>query len=127
VLLLVDGENIAVGTPRIDDVKVGATVVEHILGPKIVVFKYSPRKRIRVKRGHRQQYTRLMIDEIIAAKPAKKAKADTEEAKPKVEAPSKSPAKKEASSPKKKTETKKSTTDKKPAAKKSSTKKSSEK
>jgi len=127
VLLIVDGEKITVGTPRIDGVKVSGTVVEHVLGPKIVVFKYSPRKRIRVKRGHRQQYTRLMVDGIVTEKPVKKTKADTEEAKPEAKSSPKSPAKKKASSTKKKTETKKSSTDKKPAAKKTSTKKSSEK
>jgi large subunit ribosomal protein L21 len=127
VLLVVDEKKITVGTPTVKGVKISGTVVEHVLGPKIVVFKYSPRKRIRVKRGHRQQYTRLMIDGIVAEKPVKKTKADTEEAKPKVKSSPKSPAKKKASSTKKKTETKKSSTDKKPAAKKTSTKKSSEK
>jgi len=127
VLLVVDGEKITVGTPKVEDVKVGATVVEHVLGPKIISFKYSPRKRIRVKRGHRQQYTRLMIDGIGTEKPGKKTKADNEEAKPKVKAAPKSPAEKKASPTKKETETKKSSTDKKPAAKKTSTKKSSEK
>lgn len=127
VLLLVDGEKVTVGTPKVKDLKVGATVVEHVRGPKIVVFKYSPRKRIRVKRGHRQQYTRLMIDKILSVTPPKKAKAENEESKPKVETSPKSPAKKKASSTKKKTETQKSSTDKKPAVKKSSTKESSEK
>jgi len=128
VLLVVDEDNISVGTPTVDGVKVGATVVEHVLGPKIVVFKYSPRKRIRVKRGHRQQYTRLMVDEIVAGKPAKKAKADEKaESKPEAEMVEKSPAAKKASPSKKTTESKKSSTAKKPAAKKTSTKKSSEK
>jgi len=134
VLLVVDGDNISVGTPRVDGVKVGATVVEHVKGPKIVVFKYSPRKRIRVKRGHRQQYTRLRVDEIVAGKPAKKAKAEEKaEPEPKAETAKKSPEAKKAStttkasSTKKKTEPKKTSTAKKPAAKKTSTEKSSEK
>ncbi len=128
VLLVVDGDNISVGTPKVDGVKVGATVVEHVKGPKIVVFKYSPRKRIRVKRGHRQQYTRLMVDKIAAGKPAKKAKAEEKpESQPKAETAKKSSEAKKASSTKKKTEPKKTSTAKKPAAKKTSTKKSSEK
>ena len=64
VLLLVDGEKVSVGTPNVKKANVKATVVEHIKGPKLVVFKYSPKKRIRVKNGHRQQYTRLKIDTI---------------------------------------------------------------
>jgi large subunit ribosomal protein L21 len=40
------------------------TVVDHIKGPKIDRFKYRPKKRIRVRGGHRQQYTRLLIDFI---------------------------------------------------------------
>lgn len=64
VLLLVDGETISVGTPTVAKATVKATVVDDIKGPKLVVFKYRPKKRIRVKTGHRQQYTRLMIDSI---------------------------------------------------------------
>ena len=81
VLMFVDGENISVGTPKVDGVQVGATVVEHFLGPKIVAFKYSPKKRIRVKRGHRQQYTRLMIDSIGNGKPEKAATKKSSAAK----------------------------------------------
>jgi large subunit ribosomal protein L21 len=64
VLLLVDGDVISVGTPTVAKATVKATVVGDIKGPKLVVFKYRPKKRIRVKTGHRQQYTRLMIDSI---------------------------------------------------------------
>ncbi|GAB4540773.1 MAG: 50S ribosomal protein L21 [Anaerolineales bacterium] len=64
VMLLAEGEQALVGTPTLDGVKVSATVVEHIKGPKTVSFKYSPKKRIRVKNGHRQDYTRLKIDFI---------------------------------------------------------------
>ncbi len=64
VLLLVDGDRIAVGAPVVDKVSVNATVVEHVKGPKIVVFHYRPKKRIRTKTGHRQQYTRLQVNSI---------------------------------------------------------------
>lgn len=64
VLLVADGENIHVGTPVIEGAKVTTTVVGDVKGPKIVVFKYRPKKRYRVKTGHRQQYTRLQIDSI---------------------------------------------------------------
>ena len=64
VLLVVDGEDVQVGTPLLAGVKVQATVVDQVKGPKLIVFKYKPKKRIRVKTGHRQKYTRLMIDSI---------------------------------------------------------------
>ncbi|HEY3344339.1 MAG TPA: 50S ribosomal protein L21 [Anaerolineaceae bacterium] len=64
VLLVVDGEKISVGTPFVKGATVKATVVSHIKGPKIVVFRYRPKKRIRVKTGHRQKYTRLQIESI---------------------------------------------------------------
>ena len=64
VLLLVDGDQIAVGAPSVNGARVNATVIEHIKGPKIVVFHYRPKKRYRVKTGHRQQYTRLKVDSI---------------------------------------------------------------
>jgi large subunit ribosomal protein L21 len=65
VLLMVTGEDIHVGAPTVTTAKVLATVVEHFKGPKIDVFHYRPKKRIRTKTGHRQQYTRLMIDQIV--------------------------------------------------------------
>ena len=64
VMLLTEDDNTLVGTPTVKGVKVSATVVDHVKGPKVVSFKYSPKKRIRVKGGHRHFYTRLMIDFI---------------------------------------------------------------
>jgi len=64
VLLLVDDDKISVGTPVVSGASVQATIVDHIKGPKIVVFHYRPKKRVRTKTGHRQQYTRLKIDSI---------------------------------------------------------------
>jgi large subunit ribosomal protein L21 len=64
VLLLVDGEDIAVGAPLVGGARVNATVVEHFKGPKLVIFRYRPKKRYRVKTGHRQQYTRLQVNSI---------------------------------------------------------------
>ncbi|HWQ04669.1 MAG TPA: 50S ribosomal protein L21 [Longilinea sp.] len=64
VLLLVDGEKISVGTPSVKGAQVKASVVEHFKGPKLIIFKYQAKKRIRVKTGHRQTYTRLMINKI---------------------------------------------------------------
>ena len=64
VLLLVDGDDVNIGTPLLEFICVQATVVDQVKGPKIVVFKYKPRQRYRVKTGHRQKYTRLKIDSI---------------------------------------------------------------
>jgi large subunit ribosomal protein L21 len=68
VLLVSDGNEVKVGTPLVEGVKVQATVLSQIKGPKVVVFKYRPKKRYRVKKGHRQQYTRLKINSITSEK-----------------------------------------------------------
>jgi large subunit ribosomal protein L21 len=144
VLMVVDGEDISVGTPTVEGVKVSTTVTEHFKGPKIIVFKYSPRKRMRVKRGHRQQYTRLMVDAIGAdgkASKAKKAEAPTEkkaEAKaekkeataksaPKEKKAEKAPAKKESVKKTEKAPAKKAPATSSPKGKKTTTKKSTAK
>lgn len=64
VLLVKDGEEITIGTPYVSGARVEATVVSQFKGPKIVVFKYKPKIRYRVKQGHRQKYTRLRVDSI---------------------------------------------------------------
>lgn len=66
VLLVEDGDNVMVGAPTVGEVKVSALVVDHVKGPKLTSFKYRPKKRIRVKSGHRQQYTRVKIESIGA-------------------------------------------------------------
>ena len=63
-LLLVDGDRLEVGTPYLSKVEVETTIIEHFKGPKITVFKYRPKQRYRVKTGHRQQYTRVIVDAI---------------------------------------------------------------
>jgi large subunit ribosomal protein L21 len=65
VLLVAVDDDVKVGTPTIKGANVKATVLEHFKGRKILVFKYIPRERYRRKKGHRQQYTRLQIDEIL--------------------------------------------------------------
>jgi large subunit ribosomal protein L21 len=139
VLMLVDGEEITVGTPTVGGIQVNTTVMDHFKGPKLIVFKYRPKKRIRVKGGHRQQYTRLMVDVIgkpgetrkvakaekVEAPAVEKAevKADTEKKVEKKEATTKkpagkekktekAPAKKSEKAPAKKTAPKKTTTEK---------------
>lgn len=64
VLLFVDGDKIEIGAPVLEKAAIKATVMAHDKGPKLIVFKYRPKSRYRVKTGHRQKYTQLMIDSI---------------------------------------------------------------
>ncbi len=100
ILLLADGESITVGTPLVKDSPVWTTVLEHFKGEKVTIFNYSPKKRIRVKTGHRQNYTRLLVEqiggsELVKKEPVKKAekvveaKAETVSPKLKAEKPAK--------------------------------------
>jgi len=65
VLLVAQGEQVAVGTPTVPGAKVVATVTSHGRGRKLIVFKYKPKVRYRRRLGHRQYYTRLNIKEIV--------------------------------------------------------------
>jgi large subunit ribosomal protein L21 len=78
ILLLADGESITVGMPHVKDSLVWTKVLEHFKGEKVTIFNYSPKKRIRVKTGHRQNYTRLLVEqiggsELVKPEPVKKA------------------------------------------------------
>jgi len=64
VLLLGDEKTVKIGTPHIPGARVEATVLEHVAGPKVVVFKKKKRKGYRVKRGHKQHYTQVQISSI---------------------------------------------------------------
>lgn len=65
VLLIADGGDVEVGQPVVEGAKVKATVLGLEKGPKIRIFKMHPRKRYRRRKGHRQSYTQLRIDEIV--------------------------------------------------------------
>ncbi len=131
ILFLSDGDEFMIGTPTVSGIQVKVTVVDHLRGSKVDRFKYSPKKRIRVRGGHRQQYTRLMVDfigkpgetrkvekaEVKAEPKVEKTKSETKE---KVEKPAKAPAKE---APRKAAE--KKAPAKKPTTTKSTTKKSS--
>ena len=84
VLFMGDGEDFLIGTPDLDGIEVEVTVVDHIKGPKIDRFKYRPKKRIRVRGGHRQQFTLLMVDFI--GKSGEERKVETKTAKVEVAA-----------------------------------------
>ena len=65
-VLLIDNEgNIKVGAPYIDGVSVTATVLSHLKGDKVIVFKKKRRKGYKKKNGHRQYLTQIKIDNII--------------------------------------------------------------
>lgn len=64
VLLIADGEKVTVGQPTIVGAKVVATVERQDKGKKVIVFRYKSKGHRRNKIGHRQPYTRLVIDKI---------------------------------------------------------------
>ncbi len=66
VVLLAEGDEVTVGKPTVDGASVAATVVQHGLKKKVIIFRFRPKQRYRVRRGFRQPYTRLHIDEIKA-------------------------------------------------------------
>jgi len=66
VLIVSDEGNVRIGQPVVDGAAVSATVLRHGKGRKVVAFKYKAKERYRRKKGHRQEYTRLRIDDIQA-------------------------------------------------------------
>ncbi|GAA4269181.1 50S ribosomal protein L21 [Hyunsoonleella aestuarii] len=88
VLLVGDGDNVTVGAPAIDGAQVGAKVLKHLKGDKVIVFKKKRRKGYRVKNGHRQSLTEIVIESIVASGAKKAApKKEVKKAEPQVEAP----------------------------------------
>jgi large subunit ribosomal protein L21 len=81
VLLVADGDDASIGQPLVSNATVSAEVLRRDRGPKLISFKYRPKARTRVKKGHRQELTVLRISDITldgksAAKSAKKAAED---------------------------------------------------
>jgi large subunit ribosomal protein L21 len=66
VLMVVDGDDVKIGRPVLESAKVVAKIAEQGRAKKIIVFKKKRRKGYQVKRGHRQSFTGLMIEEISA-------------------------------------------------------------
>jgi len=144
VLMIADGDTVSIGQPILDDALVEGHIVEQGKSKKIIVFKYKRRKRYRRKHGHRQQYTAVKIDSILAkgVRADKKTEPETEAKKPadkkveaketaagieakKPEAPKAAVKKKADKKPEAKAEAKKKETKRavKPKAKKADTKK----
>ena len=132
IVMLGDGDNVTIGTPRVEGAAVSATIVSQTRGPKIIIFRRKRRKNHRRTQGHRQDLTLLKINAIAEdgkslkpkAAPAKKAAAK-EEAAPKAAA-KKAAAKKAAPKAEAKAAPKKAAA-KKTAAKKATAKKAAAK
>ena len=81
VLLVADGDESAIGRPLVADATVSAEVLRQTRGEKLIAFKYRPKARSRVKKGHRQELTVLRITDVrlgskSAAESVRKAEAD---------------------------------------------------
>ena len=83
VFLLDDGKKVSIGAPAITGASVEAKVVSHLKGDKVIVFKKKRRKGYRVKNGHRQALTELVIEKIQAT--GSKAKKTVKSSAPKKE------------------------------------------
>tara|TARA_Y100001933_G_scaffold235099_1_gene255991 strand:+ start:6815 stop:7291 length:477 start_codon:yes stop_codon:yes gene_type:complete len=119
VLLLDDNGKVSVGAPAVKGVQVTAKIEQHLKGDKVIVFKKKRRKGYKVKNGHRQRLTEILIKDIGKKAAPKKAASTTETKKetvkattaaPKKAAPKKAAPKKAA--PKAKTTATKTTTKK---------------
>lgn len=82
VLLIDNDGQVNIGTPVIEAASVNAKILKHLKGDKVIVFKKKRRKGYAVKNGHRQQFTQIQIEGIIAGgtekkKAAKKEKVET--------------------------------------------------
>jgi large subunit ribosomal protein L21 len=64
VLLVADGDSIAVGQPYVPGASLTAEVLDHFRGPKLRIFKYKRRQGYRRRRGHRDELTRLRVTGI---------------------------------------------------------------
>ncbi len=64
VLMLGEGDDVTVGQPLVEGAKVGAQITGQHRSRKVEVFRYKAKKRVRVRRGHRQRQTRLHIQSI---------------------------------------------------------------
>jgi len=65
VLLLNDEGNILIGKPYLKSVKIKGKILEHLRGKKTIVYKMRSKKKTRKKQGHRQELTRVLIEDII--------------------------------------------------------------
>ncbi|MFY8067439.1 MAG: 50S ribosomal protein L21 [Flavobacterium sp.] len=93
VLLLDENGTVTLGAPAVEGASVEAKVLQHLKGDKVIVFKKKRRKGYKKKNGHRQSFTQILIEGIVASGAKKKATKKevevteaTEEVKPKAKA-----------------------------------------
>ena len=65
VLLLNNEGKLLIGQPYLDSVKIKGKILEHIRGKKTIIYKMRPKKKTRKKQCHRQELTRVLIEDII--------------------------------------------------------------
>ena len=65
VLLLNDEGKTLIGKPYLESVQIKGKILEHLRGKKTIVYKMRPKKKTRKKQGHRQELTRVFIEDII--------------------------------------------------------------
>jgi len=82
VLLLDNGSKVTVGTPTVKGASIQAKILQHIKDNKVIVFKKKRRKGYKVKNGHRQALTEILIEKVNEKSAAKKADTKTEAKKP---------------------------------------------
>ena len=122
ILLLDNAGKVVLGTPSVKGAAVEAKIVKHLKDDKVIVFKKKRRKGYKVKNGHRQFLTEIMVEKILekGAKPVADAKSEVQESKPAAKKPAaKKPAAKKPAA--------KKPAAKKPAAKKPAAKKTTKK
>ena len=127
VFLLDDGKKVTVGAPAITGASVKAKVLGHLKGDKVIVFKKKRRKGYRVKNGHRQCLTQLIVEQInekpvVKKSPIAKTEKPVAEKKISTKTTATKPAAKKEAPAKKGTPKKVTTAEKKPAAKKATVK-----
>jgi len=66
-VLMLSGDEVKVGTPYVDGAKVKVTLEDQTKGKKVRIFKYKKRKNYSLRKGHRQKYTTVRVEEIIGA------------------------------------------------------------
>lgn len=78
VLLIDNGGKINVGSPTVEGAKINATILDHVRGEKVIVFKKKRRKGYQVANGHRQNFSQIQIEKITT-KASKKTEEKAEE------------------------------------------------
>ena len=87
VLLLDNGSKVVVGTPTVKGASVEAKVVKHLKDDKVIVFKKKRRKGYKVKNGHRQALTEIVIEKVSEKTAKKVVKKEVKETETKKSAP----------------------------------------